>query len=588
MLTRLTIRSQVLIIVSAFCVLLLTTGVLGLLGMQRGAEGLRSMYEDRVVPLGQIAAVTEVYVSTVPDAARRAHAGGMTPEAGAQQIDAGLKNAESNWKAYLATTLVVEEQVLIDQIKPLLVKVDAAARALMLALAGQTTARDPAVRDALVRDGARAAADVATAAEPLLSKLKDLSAVQLVVAKQQYLEAESAYRTALFVVIALCTVGLLFGVFAGSMLVRGILKPVVTAEHLATRIAQGNLSVDVVASGGGEVGKLLAALSKMQLNLRGTVTRIRAAADNVATAATQIAAGNTDLADRTEKQASTLQAAASSTQQLASVVQQNSGAAREADGIAQLASEAAACGGMKVSQVVVTINAIERGIGKMAEITDVIDGIAFQTNILALNAAVEAARAGDKGRGFAVVAAEVRALAKRSADAAKEIAALITSNVREVKEGASLARETGSTIADVVGQVKRVSEYVAQITAANREQASGITQVNTTVGVLDQMTQQNAALVEEGAAAAESLRVQAFQLTEAVSAFRLDDTEQLGRSSGVTQNGGSHESSAVADASPATGATKLSEPSSMRPLATGALQGIVGATAPLSAEWERF
>jgi methyl-accepting chemotaxis protein len=329
-------------------------------------------------------------------------------------------------------------------------------------------------------------------------------------------------QTRLFAV--LCGVGLLFAAIAGPLLVRSIVRPLKTAEQTAARIAAGNLSIDVPSGGSAEVDRVLAALAEMQTSLRRTVTDVRGAADGVAAVAAQISSGNDHLADRTEMQASSLQTATSSTQQLTVAVEQNGGAARQADTLAQQASEAATRGGEKVSQVVVSINAIELGTGRMAEITDVIDGIAFQTNILALNAAVEAARAGDKGRGFAVVAAEVRALAKRSAEAAKEIAALIRSSVSEVREGVSLAHETGATIADVVSQVKRLSECVADITIANAEQAGGIRQVNAAMTLLDQMRQQNEALVADGAAAAQSLRAQAARLADAVAEFRLGGT----------------------------------------------------------------
>jgi methyl-accepting chemotaxis protein len=511
MLTRLTIRLQVLIIIGAFCALLLAVGSLGLLGMHSTNEVLEGVYQDRVLPLGQLAAVNEGYNSTVAATARHVHSGLLKPEAASRTIGAALKNANTEWEAYLATTLVAQEQVLVDQTKPLLAKAEIAARTLLQAIGQSTGGRD--------LEGAVNDYEAATASLPV--KLRQLAAIQLSVTKQQFADAQKSYEQAVALFASLCGVGMVFGMVSGPMLVRAILTPVKAAEGVAARIAEGNLSVDVVQSGRGEVGRLLRSLSGMQTSLRGTVTHIRGAADNVATAAAQIAAGNTDLADRTEKQASSLQAAASSTQQLATAVQQNSGAAREAHKLARLASEAATLGGEKVLQVVQSISAIEHSTGRMAEITDVIDGIAFQTNILALNAAVEAARAGEKGRGFAVVAAEVRALAKRSADAAKEIAALITSSVSEVKEGVSLARETGATISDVVGQVKGLSEYVADITAANDEQAGGIVQVNETVGVLDQMTQQNAALVQQGAAAAESLRSQALKLTQAVAAFQL-------------------------------------------------------------------
>jgi methyl-accepting chemotaxis protein len=319
----------------------------------------------------------------------------------------------------------------------------------------------------------------------------------------------------------LCGTALAFAAAAGPLLLQGIVKPLDAAQHIAARIAAGNLSIDVPNAGVREFAALQTALAAMQGSLRSTVAQIREASDEVAATAARISTGSTDLGDHARQQASGLEAAASSAQQLNVSVAQTQGTARQADTLARQASVAAAHGGEKVTQVVVSINAIERSTGRMAEITDVIDGIAFQTNILALNAAVEAARAGDKGRGFAVVAAEVRALAKRSADAAREIASLIASSATEVREGVCLAHETGATIVDVVGQVKRLSECVADIAAANADQAGGLVLMTEAVDTLDRLRQRNAALIEEGAAAARALRDQSLALSDAVSAYRL-------------------------------------------------------------------
>ncbi len=261
----------------------------------------------------------------------------------------------------------------------------------------------------------------------------------------------------------------------------------------------------------------------MSANLSRMVGEVRAGTDAIATASSQIAQGNADLSSRTEMQASHLQQTAASMDQVNDTVRANAGNANEANRIASHASEVAAAGGQAVDQVVATMNGIQVSSRKIADIIGVIDGISFQTNILALNAAVEAARAGEQGRGFAVVAAEVRTLAQRSANAAKEIKTLIGDSVEKVDAGNRLVSDDGQTIGDVVDQVRRVNDLMAEITAATLQQQDGTSQINAALGQLDQSTQQNAALVEETAAAAESLRQQATRLTQVMAQFRLAD-----------------------------------------------------------------
>jgi methyl-accepting chemotaxis protein len=248
---------------------------------------------------------------------------------------------------------------------------------------------------------------------------------------------------------------------------------------------------------------------------------VRSATDSINTASAEIASGNQDLSARTEQAASNLEETAASMEQLTSTVRQSADSARQANQLASSASEIAVRGGNVVGQVVTTMNEINASSKKISDIIGVIDGIAFQTNILALNAAVEAARAGEQGRGFAVVAAEVRSLAQRSAQAAKEIKGLIGSSVDRVEAGSRLAAEAGQTMSEIVGSVQRVSDIIGEITAASGEQSDGIGQVNVAVSQLDQMTQQNAALVEESAAAAESLKDQATRLAQVVQVFRI-------------------------------------------------------------------
>ena len=308
-----------------------------------------------------------------------------------------------------------------------------------------------------------------------------------------------------------------------SLSVRSITRSLAQARDLAERIAGGDLSRDTQALNHDEVGQLVTAMGRMQQSLRGLVRQVQDAAGNISTASSEIATGNHDLSQRTEQTAANLEEAASSMEMLTSTVQQSAQASRQASDFASSAAEVAARGGAVVSQVVSTMDQITTSSRKIADITGVIDSIAFQTNILALNAAVEAARAGEQGRGFAVVASEVRSLAQRSAGAAKEIKELIGSSVERVEDGSRLVSQAGQTMTEIVGSVRRVSGIIHEITASAAEQSDNIGHISQSVTQLDQMTQQNAALVEQSTAASESLREQALQLTRAVSQFKLHD-----------------------------------------------------------------
>ena len=302
---------------------------------------------------------------------------------------------------------------------------------------------------------------------------------------------------------------------------RRIVANVNAGAVAAARVAEGRLDTQPTSTERDEVGDLLRALGSMVGQLRSSIQTVQQATESIGTASAEIATGNQDLSSRTEQTASNLQQAASSMEQLTGTVQQSADSARQANQLASSAAEVAARGGAVVSQVVATMDDINASSKKIADIIGVIDGIAFQTNILALNAAVEAARAGEQGRGFAVVASEVRSLAQRSAEAAKEIKGLIGTSVDKVQGGAKLVADAGRTMTEIVASVQRVSDIIGEITAASAEQSQGIGEVSSSVTQLDQMTQQNAALVEQSAAAAESLREQADQLAQVVGTFKL-------------------------------------------------------------------
>ena len=336
--------------------------------------------------------------------------------------------------------------------------------------------------------------------------------------------AQSTYENARWAILLSVIIIVGLGMAVALYISRLIAAPVQDAVGVLKAVANGDLTGSVRHDRSDEIGEMQQALAQMMDSLSTMVQQVRMGADSVATASTQIAQGNTDLSGRTEEQASSLEETAAAVEEMAGTVRTNADNAQQANQLASAASSVAARGGEVVNQVVQTMNGIQSSSQKIADIIGVIDGIAFQTNILALNAAVEAARAGEQGRGFAVVAGEVRSLAQRSAQAAREIKTLISDSVEKVNSGSELVGTAGVTMNDVVMQVRKVTDLVGEIAHASTEQSQGIGQINQAVTQLDQMTQQNAALVEESMAAAESLRQQAQRLTEAVGVFKTRHT----------------------------------------------------------------
>ncbi|MGK5011235.1 methyl-accepting chemotaxis protein [Janthinobacterium sp. MDB2-8] len=335
-------------------------------------------------------------------------------------------------------------------------------------------------------------------------------------------EIDAVAKTSRNLLLTLALLALGFGIVCAWVLTTGIVRPLRTAVDIARKVADGDLTAQIDASAKDETGQLLQALKDMNTSLLNIVGEVRSGTDSIATSSTQIAAGNQDLSSRTEEQAGSLEETASSMEELTSTVKQNADNARQANQLAASAAQVAVKGGEVVAQVVGTMQSINASSNKIVDIISVIDGIAFQTNILALNAAVEAARAGEQGRGFAVVASEVRNLAQRSASAAKEIKTLIGASVEQVNAGSMLVAKAGSTMNDIVDSVQRVSDIITEITAASSEQSVGIDEINRAIGQMDAVTQQNAALVEESAAAAESMQHQAHNLAQVVSVFKLN------------------------------------------------------------------
>ena len=353
-----------------------------------------------------------------------------------------------------------------------------------------------------------------------VESISKLAAAQQKSAEKFVGDATAAYDTARTTLIGLGILAMALGVTFGIFITRSIVRPIQDAVAVADRVSSGDLGSQFMVTTRDETGQLMAALQKMNDNLLGIVTRVRAGTETIATASAEIAAGNLDLSRRTEQQAGSLEETASSMEELTSTVRQNADNARRANTMASEAASIAGQGGAVIAQVVGTMSEINASSRKIVDITSVIDSIAFQTNILALNAAVEAARAGEQGRGFAVVATEVRNLAHRSAAAAKEIKGLIDDSVQKVEAGTSLVDSAGTTMTNIVQSISLVTGIMSEISHASDEQSAGIEQVNAAITEMDQATQQNAALVEQAAAAAGSMQEQAAHLADVVSVFK--------------------------------------------------------------------
>ncbi len=359
------------------------------------------------------------------------------------------------------------------------------------------------------------------AADRYLEAIHTFQVHQREVAEATNKEITAAAEQARLILLLLGVACLVTGAIFAWRITRSVTRPLSAAAEATRIIASGDLTQSVVATGRDEVADLVGSLHEMQASLRRIVHDIHTSTDSIATASNEVAAGSMDLSGRTEQAASSLEETASSMEEISGTIRHTADSARMATQLAQSAVHAATQGGQVVSQVMTTMEAITESSKRIADIIAVIDGIAFQTNILALNAAVEAARAGEQGRGFAVVAGEVRALAHRVAEAAKEVRTLISTSVEQVSSGSTLVQDAGTSMTAIVESVQRVNDIIDEISTAASEQSNGIAQVNVAVTQMDQMTQQNAALVEQSAAAAESLKDQSTRLTEVISVFRI-------------------------------------------------------------------
>jgi len=468
------------------------------------AESVRNAVSDRAIAVRNLVLVSspadiEVEKAAVLDAEKRV-------ESRLDKFNAMVASAKDISEN--ARTLAAEISRIEQLYRPVALEID------RLAASGQ--------RDAAI-------ADIASKCRPLLTALTKAANAYLDATHERAVEMakESAERLAheRNLLIAFCVAAMALAIGAGIVITRGLMRalgaePVALAE-VTRRVAEGDLRA-VPGASNAPAGSVLASMGEMQSSLVRLIGNVRHAADSIATGSSQIASGNVDLSSRTEQQASSLQETASSMEELTTTVKQNAENAQQASTLSANASDVASKGNGVVGEMVGTMGEISENSTRIAEITGMIEGIAFQTNILALNAAVEAARAGEQGRGFAVVASEVRNLAQRSSSAAKEIKDLIGTSVQKIRDGSSLADKAGMTMAEVTQAVARVTDIMGEIAAASAEQSRGIEQVNQAITQMDEVTQQNAALVEEAAAASKSLEDQGRQLNQSVSFFRLE------------------------------------------------------------------
>jgi methyl-accepting chemotaxis protein-1 (serine sensor receptor) len=510
---RLTIQLRLGLAVGVLAVLMIVIGGLGLFGMSRSNQAHRQTY-SRQLPGAIAIGNMEIFVARERMALDRA---ALSPEDSSVSATLdranGFRTASNDWwKKYLSLPRDAAEEKLAQ--------VTSASRHDM------QTAIDAYI-DAIKGRQHGAIVDAANRLTPVYGVMTknddDLKAYQSELGQAGYDRAESEFVKLRIACFAMILGGMILAGYSWLSLRRAIGVPVANALRHFERIARGDLREQVEVGPQDEMGLLLSGLSRMRVSLIDTVSAVRGGTESIGAATRQIASGNADLSSRTEEQAASLEETAASMQELTGTVRQNAENARQASALAANASEIANRGNDTVVRVVGTMGEIKDSSTKISDIIGIIEGIAFQTNILALNAAVEAARAGEQGRGFAVVASEVRALAQRSSSAAKEIKGLILTSVERVQSGSTLAMQAGTTMNEIIGAVKRVTDIMGEISAASEEQSNGIQQVALAVTQMDDVTQQNAALVEQASAAAASLESQAETLRLAVATFKLEE-----------------------------------------------------------------
>ena len=512
---NLSIGKQLGLSISVAVLFLVISGVMSTYSLRSANDAMRSLYKDRVVPLRGLKVISDAYAVNVVDAINKANAGRITAPQALSAVHEARGIIAGEWKAFLATKLTDKELSLTREANQLFEPANKALDELELALERHT---GPTQGQLDAYDG-----PLYAAIDPISGKINELINLQLREAERGMHASDASFHATMLRTIALGIAAVVISIVVAIIITRGITRPLGRAVQQAKAVAAGDLSSRVEVDFTNEIGQLLLAQKAMTEGLTQVVSEVRRNAENVSTASEQIAQGNVDLSKRTEEQASALEETSASMEEMGASAKQNAENAATANQLASDASSVAKQGGEVVGQVVNTMREINDGSTQISNIIGVIDDIAFQTNILALNASVEAARAGERGRGFAVVAVEVRNLAQRSAEAAKEIKTLIEASVERVSQGTSLVDRAGTTMQQIVSAITNVSDIVDEMSSASSEQSTAVGQVSVAVSQIDRTTQQNAALVEESAAAAESLRTQSVQLVKVVQQFRLAD-----------------------------------------------------------------
>ena len=511
-----TIRFKIIVVLGACITLMAAMGVMAIVGLARLNSNMSETYGGTVVPLAQISEVRAAQLNIRVKLRRiQIEKTPATLDKMLPIVQSELATIDKVWPQYYpaAVSNPTEREAADRADRALKELMTQTGNIITLLKAGKFDAASDLINS------------TASLSDALNLALSDDTKINVLEAKQFADDGESTYKTLLMVTVALLSTGVLIAGGMSIYLMRVITRPLDRAVNIANRIAEGKLENRITVDIRGEFGLLLDALKTMDGKLSNTVRGIKASAESVTVASREIASGNLDLSARTEEQAASLEETAASMTQLTETVRQNADNARQANTLASGATDMAHAGNQAVQDMVASIGRISESSSKIRDITSVIEGIAFQTNILALNAAVEAARAGEQGRGFAVVASEVRSLAQRSATAAREIKELISTSVAMIQGGSKQATDVGVTIGQVKQAIRQVADIVGEIAAASEEQSRGIEQVNQAVTQMDDVTQQNAALVEQAAAAAQSLEEQSSKLLDAVLVFSTTQTE---------------------------------------------------------------
>jgi len=515
MFKRFTIRGGLTLTIAGYTLALMAAMAAGMLGLQKSNDALQQMYATDTAALTHLKTSSErmLQVRLALGSYETLFSMGKAGDDLLPKAHGVLKDSDAQWAEYLKKPRDENESRLADAVT--------AARTALV-----QHAIDPEFQALEQNDFNSFRTLQGETANDLYKRYEtamgELEALQVAHQEARYAASQATFHTLATGAAVIAAIAFIIGWIARAALVSAVVRPIDVVVRHCERIASGDLTGTIAADSKNEMGKLLVGLQRMQAALVATVSRVRTGSESIMHGAREIATGNADLSQRTEQQAASLQETASSMEQLTSTVKLNAEHAVEASGLARDASDTAARGGEVVGDVVRTMEDIASSSNQIGDIIGVIEGIAFQTNILALNAAVEAARAGEQGRGFAVVAGEVRSLAQRSASAAKEIKSLIAASADKVQTGSELVARAGKTMDQVVSSVHRVNDIIGKISAASSEQSTGIEQINLAVVQMDSVTQQNAALVEQAAAAAASLEEQAAQLDAAVAAFRIE------------------------------------------------------------------